>query len=304
MKIISVICVILMVMAMLATPILATIFIVRWCMRKKKLWIGIATLICVNSILPLLIAGVFTDPATYCNHEYVITEEVSPTCTEDGKIVKVCPLCDRKSTEYPDKLNHLWETDTVVQATCTNGGYKIDRCTRCSATQKSDTETALGHSMKDVSRTEPTYETDGKIVTQCDRCGHEEITVLDKLELETIKFDGLELSFGNYSFTEVDNRYSEHYGKPVVKIPVTIKNISKEPHSLLFFYYSLFGVTGVESADIYYYFSDDVSEVGELLPGASCTAYFHILYDGDGVYTIVFDNWLYDKKMVEITITK
>ena len=47
-----------------------------------------------------------------------------------------------------------------------------------------------------------------------------------------------------------------------------------------------------------------MSQGGDLLSGKSYTMYFHILYDGDGVYTIVFDDLFFDEKMVEITVKK
>jgi hypothetical protein len=158
--------------------------------------------------------------------------------------------------------------------------------------------------MTEVSRTDPTYDAEGKIVRKCDRCEHEEVESIAKLELEVIEFDGLELTFGNYSFTEVDNRFSEYDGATVVKIPVTIKNVSRDPHSLYVFNYKLFGTSGVESANVGYYFSDDVSEGGDLLPGASYVKYFHFVYDGDGVYTIVFDDMLLEKETMEIQVKK
>ena len=294
----------LIILVILAIPVLLVILLIRAAMKKPITKIIAVIAMCVASILPLSILGTITSPTTRCEHEYSVVQEVASTCTEQGKVVKVCSLCENESVEYLDIIDHSWKTDSITQVTCTSEGYRIDRCVMCSATKKIDGEAALGHSMKEVSRIDATYETDGKVVTKCDRCGHEESETLEKLVLETIKFDGLELTFGLYSFTEVDNKYSEYYGKPVVKIPVTIKNISSDPHGLNRFNYSLFGVSGVESSDISYYFSDDVSEVGELLPNASVTACFHILYDGDGVYTIAFDNWFYDEKTVQIVVTK
>jgi hypothetical protein len=122
-------------------------------------------------------------------------------------------------------------------------------------------------------------------------------------EKNVIEFDGLELTFGEYSFTEIDNMYSEYDKQKVVKIPVTVKNISDSPNSLNMFYYNLYGTSGTESANIGYYFSDDVMEGGNILSGKSYTRYFHILYDGDGVYTIAFDNYR-DEKIVEINVKK
>ncbi len=382
MQVISSICIALVLLAMLSAPVFFIVFIVRWCMKKSKKFFGIAALICVGSILPLSIIGAFTDPATYCEHKYVIVEEKPATCTEQGKIVKECVLCERDTVEYTEKashswkvdsavpvscaeggyvlekctvcsatqevdvasvvghswkidttvpatctksgyvvkkctvcaatneenteaaLGHSWQTDKNVPATCTKGGYAVKKCTVCSATQKTDTEVALGHSMKEVSRKSATYEVEGEIVNGCERCDYEEYVIIEKLELEIIEFDGLELTFGQYSFTTVDSKFSQYYGKSVVKIPVTIKNISEAPNSLWSWDYQLFGSSGAESEDVSYYFSDDVYGEGDLLPGKSYTKYFHIIYDGDGVYTILFDVLWGEDIKVEIEVTK
>ena len=109
----------------------------------KKLLIG--TAIYVGSIIPisifLIILSVLTSPATWCSHEYEITE-IPPTCVEKGEIHKYCPLCDYDDIDYVD---------------------------------------ALGHAMKEVSRTEPTESKEGKIVLRCERCQHEESQSIEKL---------------------------------------------------------------------------------------------------------------------------
>lgn len=292
--------------------------------------------------ISLLTIGVLTDPGTWCDHQYEILEDVAPTCTKKGERVNYCPLCKRKTYEYfdmvphswgeavtvvstctqqgytkrvcsqcltediayTDKLAHSWETDSIVGATCTSEGYTVEKCTGCSITQRTNTVNALGHSMREAERIEPTYDNMGKIIKKCERCDHEETETLDKLEPVVIKFSGLELTFKGYSFTEVGNKYSDYYGQTVVKIPVTVKNISNEPNALNYYYYTLFGSEGIESANVGYYFDDDMMGGGELLPEKSFTRYFHILYDGDGVYTLVFDDMLFEKKTVEIVVQK
>ena len=160
------------------------------------------------------------------------------------------------------------------------------------------------HEYKIVEQIEPTYDSKGKVVKKCDLCDHKMTETLDKLKQNVIKFDGLELTFGEYSITEIDKRFSEHDEKPIVKIPVTVKNVSNSPNHLNRYYYTLFGSSGTESENVGYLLTDDISDGGELLPGKSYTKYFHIVYDGDGVYTIVFDDMLLDKETVEINVKK
>lgn len=167
-----------------------------------------------------------------------------------------------------------------------------------------DTSKACEHEYTILEQVDPTYDSDGKIVKKCNKCEQEKTETLAKLERAVIKFNGLELTFGEYSFAEVDNVFSEYDKQVVVKIPVTVKNVSQSPNYLNVFYYTLFGSSGAESPNVGYLFDDDMSEAGELLSEKSYTKYLHILYDGDGVYTIVLDDLLFDKETIEIYVTK
>lgn len=121
---------------------------------------------------------------------------------------------------------------------------------------------------------------------------------------DTIIFDDLELTFDkNYTFTSIENRFSDYNGKPVIKIGVNIKNLSPEKHNLNMFYYDFFGSQGIELDDISAYFEESVDDGGELKSGASYKKYFYILYDGNGTYSIDFDNYSQEIS-VEFIITK
>lgn len=121
---------------------------------------------------------------------------------------------------------------------------------------------------------------------------------------ETFEFNDLEITIGsNYSFTKVDNQFSEHHKKEVVKLPITVKNIKEETHSLNMFYYNIFAPSGIETENVWAYFDDCVESAGELRNGASYTKYIYFLYNGDGKYAIEFDA-IWEEKTVEIEIKK
>lgn len=121
---------------------------------------------------------------------------------------------------------------------------------------------------------------------------------------ETFEFDDLEITIGNqYSFTTVSNQYSEHNQKSVVKLPITVKNISNDTHGLNMFYYNVYGSNGTETDTVSSYFDDNIDFAGDLRSGASYTKYLHFLYDGNGTYTIEFKNWT-EKITVEFQIQK
>ena len=69
------------------------------------------------------------------------------------------------------------------------------------------------------------------------------------------------------------------------------------------FYYDLFGSQGTELDGISSYFDNTIDHAGDLKPDASYKAYFYILYDGDGKYSIDFDNYSQELS-VEFNVTK
>lgn len=121
---------------------------------------------------------------------------------------------------------------------------------------------------------------------------------------ETFTFDSLKITFDKYyTFTKVDDEYSEHDGDLVIKIGATIKNISSNPHKLNMFYYELYGSNDDELDDVNTYFDDTVDYANNLNPGETYKKYFYILYDGSGKYKIEFDN-LNDEILVQFIVKK
>ena len=127
---------------MLAIPNLLIAILIRSLRKKSIKKLKKALLICFCSVLPLTILCVIISPSTWCEHEYKITDEIAPSCLKNGEIHRYCSLCENEEIEYID---------------------------------------ALGHSMKEISRTESTQETEGKLISRCTICEYEKIETLDKL---------------------------------------------------------------------------------------------------------------------------
>lgn len=124
---------------------------------------------------------------------------------------------------------------------------------------------------------------------------------------DTFTFDDLEITLGkDYSFTKVNNQFSDHNNADVIKLPVTVKNLKSESHSLNMFYTKIFGSKGTELDGVSSYFMEDenIDFAGELRSGAAYTKYFHFLYDGDGKYAIDFATLIGKKTTVEFNIHK
>lgn len=122
---------------------------------------------------------------------------------------------------------------------------------------------------------------------------------------KAFKFDDLEITIGSeFTYTIVDNKYSDHHQKEVIKIPVTVKNLSEETHGLNMFYYDFYGSKGTELDSVSAYFSEDsVDFAGDLRTDASYTKYFYVLYDGDGTYTIEFNDFS-EKVSIDFEVKK
>ena len=172
---------VMFVLVLMALPVLAVIWVVRAVTKKPVKILKKVIGICALSLIPLLVLGVVLDPGTWCEHEYTVVEDVAPTCTEKGRVVKLCALCERNTVEYIDETGHSWKMDSVVSATCTDEGHTLEKCEKCSVTRETNPVDALGHAMKEVSRREPTLTLEGEVLSRCERCGYDETAVLPKL---------------------------------------------------------------------------------------------------------------------------
>lgn len=68
---------------------------------------------------------------TTCNHEYIVTSEVEPTCTEKGYITSVCTICDFERTEYIDELGHDMRITSAIDPTLYFSGEVVRTCAVC-----------------------------------------------------------------------------------------------------------------------------------------------------------------------------
>ena len=68
----------------------------------------------------------------YIEHEYEQIESIDSTCTEYGKVVYSCKICDRAKEELKQP-EHKWESEYTIdkEATCTEKGLKSRHCQNC-----------------------------------------------------------------------------------------------------------------------------------------------------------------------------
>lgn len=100
-------------------------------------------------------------------HEFTVAiNEVPATCTEAGTTGGwQCANCDATKgvTEIP-ALNHDWDNEVTVEATCTSDGKVTHTCKRCGVEETVRTLPATGHDWKKV---------DGS-THKCSKCRAEE----------------------------------------------------------------------------------------------------------------------------------
>ena len=76
-----------------------------------------------------------TETTEECDHsekrsEYIVT----PTCTQPGKLVYICDLCDEQlGEEDVEPLGHSYDIETVTKATLSKNGAVVQTCFDCDA---------------------------------------------------------------------------------------------------------------------------------------------------------------------------
>ena len=175
---------ILLIYILIALPILLLIIGVRFLLKKRiKKWL-LTFGIFVFAIIPITVLGILTSPTTWCKHQYKVVEKFLPTCIQEGTVKSKCVHCGKVITEYSALVPHKWKVAGVSAPTCTQDGYTSEKCEICHGSQKVNVQNALGHSMKEIFKVNPTPSTDGKIIFCCDRCEQRETDILPKFENE------------------------------------------------------------------------------------------------------------------------
>ena len=230
---------------------------------------------------------------------------ISATCTTP----KTCFVCN--ATEGV-ALSHTW-----IAATC----VASKTCSACGSTEGE----ALGHSWKDATCTSPktcakcdatsgtklSHDYQQGVCTYCNAPDPDYVptyTFGDTFEFLSVG-GKMQITIGNnYTFTCVDNEYSEHYMKTAIRIPVTVRNIDTTTGNLNMFDVKPYDSNGNAASEAKSYYCLEVGDgrdaYQELRPGASVTGAIYIFYSGNGDYYITFKNVLSSPIDVKLPITK
>ena len=108
-----------------------------------------------------LLCTVFLCSSAACDrpaHQHSWSEwqtTIQADCTDAGERERTCELCNRKETEPLPALGHNFRELYTEPATCTQDGYIVYGCTRCSATQES--ALPAGHSLPKFWESDESY---------------------------------------------------------------------------------------------------------------------------------------------------
>lgn len=139
-------------------------------------------------------------------HNYQVTAQTAPTCTEAGSITYTCAACGDSYTQTVPALGH--DYDAVVTApTCTENGYTTHTCERCGDSYTDTVIAAPGHDY--------TCTKDGDTLTYtCTRCG-------DAYTEELIPTVAVNLQVGgSYTFTTANADITETADASIVSVSV------------------------------------------------------------------------------------
>ena len=139
-------------------------------------------------------------------HNYQVTAQTAPTCTEAGSITYTCAACGDSYTETTPALGHDYRT-VVTAPTCTEDGYTTHTCERCGDSYTDAVIAAPGHDY--------TCTKDGDTLTYtCTRCG-------DAYTEELIPTVAVNLQVGgSYTFTTANADITETADASIVSVSV------------------------------------------------------------------------------------
>lgn len=115
------------------------------------------------------------------NHDYVVKNEIKPSCIESGKTTYICEYCGIQYEKTLNPTGHKLLLNSRIEPTCSTKGALITKCTDCEYTETNEID-LIDHNWKTTENIEPTCSSNGKKVSTCSMCHKEKITTLPQIE--------------------------------------------------------------------------------------------------------------------------
>lgn len=110
-------------------------------------------------------------------HNYELSEDISPSCINDGTLVYKCSRCGNTYTETIPKLGHNYVITDGFELSCTESGFITYTCTVCKDSYQIESAGA-GHKWEIVDSLSPTCTQDGFTSYECSACNEVRTDVL------------------------------------------------------------------------------------------------------------------------------
>lgn len=118
-----------------------------------------------------------------------------PTCTENGREVRVCTVCGKSEARTINALGHLWSSTVdgenwgrvTVKPTCTSEGAAEDFCLRCDVVNNDILPRVIkpiDHKLVEVIDYDPTCMDEGQKHQECEVCGYIDEDTYEDIDID------------------------------------------------------------------------------------------------------------------------
>lgn len=137
-------------------------------MKQKKAILILCAVLMLAAVLPVSAAARKCPQCGTAMQLIRQDADISPTCTESGTYLYLCPSCSHMDKVPSGPLGHSYKVTDTKEPTCTEAGYEKLRCSRCGKTASRTLE-PTGHDYA-ATVTEPTCTEDGFSTYVCSHC--------------------------------------------------------------------------------------------------------------------------------------
>ena len=140
---------------------------------------------------------------------WTVSKEAS--CTEAGEKVRKCSRCEYSETEEIEAISHDYKA-VVTAPTCTEAGYTTYTCKNCGDTYVADEVEALGHDLSEwtVSKEASCMEA-GEKVRKCSRCDYRETEKIEPTGHDYVDGTCTKCGQADPDWTDTDDSYTLRY---------------------------------------------------------------------------------------------
>ena len=130
-------------------------------------------------------------------------------------------------------------------------------------------------------------------------------TVIEYTVEEPFTFNNLETTFHSNISWERITLPGENENQYVVVMPITVTNIGNIPNTINMIFYSIYGPNETEVDSLAMFFpNNNIEYAGHIEPGETIQSNIHFLFDGNGEYTILFNDYFFERIWVVFQIEK